>query len=275
MPECPTESYCLDPNDVIPDTPGLTYSDVPKANQIPFDFNLPPHPSIQYTDFSSSIHSRPPLPDSSPFENEIYTRVSHPYNVEAFEELLSKHNLLSDYPLLINNLREGFPIGNMPKLEKTVIIPNHPSVAENMDVVLEYLHSERELGRMSGPFTQAEAERILRGPFYASPLIVAIQDQGPDLPPKRRVCRNLSKGDQASGMDSVNSFINKEDFPTRFDMAFRVAEAVSPLLCLKSPALLAILPVFEIFRYRCLLWNYKADESINHSRPLWNYKVVG
>ena len=80
---------------------------------------------------------------------------------------------------------------------------------------------------MSGPFTRDETEQILWGPFYVSPLIVAGQDQGPDLPPKRRVCWNLSKGDCVTGTGSVNSFINKEDFPTCFDMAFRVAEAVS------------------------------------------------
>ena len=221
--ECPTEN-CW-PDDIISGNFGSTSANVPKANLNPF--NLSPHPPLIYTDFSTSIHSRSPLPDSTPFENEIYTRVSHPYNIDAFEQLLSKHSLSAEYPLLINNLRYGFPIGDMPKLERTVIIPNHPSVAENKDVVMEYLHAERELGRMSGPFTKEETERILRGPFYASPLIVAVQDQGPGLPPKRRVCRNLSKGDRITGMDSVNSFISKEDFPTRFDMAFRVAEVVS------------------------------------------------
>jgi hypothetical protein len=53
------------------------------------------------------------------------------------------------------------------------------------------------------------------------------QDQGPGIPPKYRVCHNLSKDDPVSGMASVNSFISKEDFPTRFDMSCHVAEAVS------------------------------------------------
>lgn len=82
---------------------------------------------------------------------------------------------------------------------------------------------------MSGPFSLAETERILRGPVYVSPLIVSVSDQGPAKPPKYRVCRNLSKDDPVTGMGSVNSFIEKDDFPTRFDMAAKVAEMVSQL----------------------------------------------
>ena len=65
------------------------------------------------------------------------------------------------YPLLVNNLCNGFPIGSMSRLNSTVIIPNHPSVMENLDVVHEYLHTERHLNWMSGPFTHDETEQIL------------------------------------------------------------------------------------------------------------------
>lgn len=186
--------------------------DTPKANQTLL--SLHPHPDIHYTDFSTTIQYHPPLPDSSPFENEIYEHVVHPYNVDAFQHYLHKHNLTKQYPFLVQNLRKGFPVGKMPKLEQTVIIPNHVSVNENFDVVMEYIKTEVDACRMSGPFSLEETERILRGPFYASPLIVSMQDQGPNLPPKRCVCRNLSKGDRTSGMPSVNSFIDKNDFPT-------------------------------------------------------------
>ena len=211
--------------DVIQDVPDSVLVGAPKANQ--FLSSLPPYPVIQYTDFSSTIHRRTPLLDSSPLENEIFERVIQPYNVNAFQHYLCKHDLTNSYPLLVQNLRHGFPIGNMPKLEHTVIIPNHSSVHQNLDVVMNYISTEVGANRMTGPFSQLETERILRGPFYASPLLVSISDQGPNLPPKCRVCRNLSKGDRISGMPSVNSFIDKKDFPTRFDMAFRVADAVS------------------------------------------------
>ena len=63
--------------------------------------------------------------------------------------------------------------------DRTIIIPNHPSVKDNLDVVYEYFNTEVATQRMSGPFSCEDTECILRGLFYASPLIVAIQDQGP------------------------------------------------------------------------------------------------
>ena len=115
----------------------------------------------------------------------------------------------------------------MPALTKTVIIPNSPFIMDHLDKVYDYINTELAANRMSGPFTQLEAECILRGPFYCSPFVVVEQNQGPHLPPKIRICCHLSK--DASDMPSVNSFMDKEDFPTRFDMPSRVADAVSLL----------------------------------------------
>lgn len=191
-------------------------------------FDIDPHLFLSYSDFSGTIHRRPLPPSISSLPDiEIFERIIHPYNTPAFEELLNKHSLTQHYPFLINNLNYGFPLGNLPPLQSTIVIPNHSSVQQNLDVVMAYITTELDARRMSGPFSREETERILQGPFYCSPFIVAIQDQGPDLPLKKRVCRNLSRGDKTSGMGSVNSFISKEDFPTRFDMAARVAEAVS------------------------------------------------
>jgi hypothetical protein len=115
----------------------------------------------------------------------------------------------------------------MPKLDKTIILPNHPSADIERDAILEYIATETASGRMSSPFTREEVHRICRGHFYVSPLIVSINDQGPGLPPKKRVCRNLSKAAPQSDMPAVNDFINKPDFPTRFDMPWHMAEIVS------------------------------------------------
>lgn len=189
------------------------------------DLDIAPHPILYYTDFSQSIIHRPVPFNAFPSDIEIYNRVTLPYDVDAFEMLLEQYNLTEQYPLLVQNLRGGFPIGNMPILQRSVIIPNHHSVDEHWDVVDKYISTELDASRMSGPFTQMEVERILRGYIYSSPLIVSTSYQGPLLPSKKRVCRNLSKGDVDTG--SVNSFIHTEDFPTRFDMASRVASAVS------------------------------------------------
>lgn len=197
--------------------------------------------TLKYADFSNSIIHRSPLPSASSTDIEVYERIIHPYNIATFARLLDKHNLTSAYPLLVDNLTSGFPLGNLPPLEMTVIIKNHPSVAENLDIVWEYIHTELEERRMSGPYTQRDVERILRGPFYCSPFIVATQDQGLGNPPKRRVCRNLSKGDPLSGLGSVNSFIDKDDFPTRFDMAANIADMVSSFLLFLIPSLYSFL----------------------------------
>jgi hypothetical protein len=113
----------------------------------------------------------------------------------------------------------------MPKLLSTHIIPNHPSFFDHPQPINEYLTKEVTAGRMSGPFTQLEIEAILRGPFQSSPFIVSVQPQAPGEPNKIRVCRHLSKATKT--IPSVNSFISKDDFPTRFDIASRVADIVS------------------------------------------------
>jgi len=116
----------------------------------------------------------------------------------------------------------------MPELHKTVIIANNPSFLEHADEIFEYLHKELSLGRMSGPFSQDVVERILHGSFYSSPFIAAVQPQLPGVPDKIRICRHLSKATQHH--PSVNSHIAKEDFPTRFDTASKVADIVSTTL---------------------------------------------
>jgi hypothetical protein len=85
---------------------------------------------------------------------------------------------------------------------------------------------------MSGPFTQAETETILKDPFQCSPVIIAVQPQGPDEPDKLRLCRHLSKGNKVH--PSTNAYIDKEKFPTKFGSAAQVAEIVSPYRLLLS-----------------------------------------
>lgn len=99
-----------------------------------------------------------------------------------------------------------------------------------MDKIQEYLEGEVKDGRMSGPFSQTEVESILRGPFFSSPLLVAVQPQAPGVPDKIRICRHLSK--DARSVPSVNSHVEKDSFPTRFDTASRVADIVRVFLFL-------------------------------------------
>jgi hypothetical protein len=183
---------------------------------------------LQYKDFSSTIHQRYPRPHISNEHKDIFHRIVTPYDADTFRLELDKHNLSGDYPLLVHNLKHGFPIGDMPSLEETIIIPNAASCSDHMAEINAYLLDEVSAGRMSGPFPQSEVEDILGGPFFSSPLIVVVQSQGPGLKDKIRICRHLSKGSKYA--DSVNSHIVKEDFPTRFDLASKVADIVSLIL---------------------------------------------
>ncbi|KAK6966400.1 hypothetical protein R3P38DRAFT_3246303 [Favolaschia claudopus] len=157
-----------------------------------------PTPStLPYPDLLPTVHLRPHPHGANDFSS-LLDRVVQPYDVNAFQALLEKHDLSLSPPL--RNLRYGFPLDRLPRLSSTVIIPNHPSALSERETVLEYLRTELEAGRMEGPFSRSEMEMVCRGAFYASPLIVASHDEGPDLPPKKRVCRNLSKGSKISGL---------------------------------------------------------------------------
>lgn len=206
--------------------------------------STPPH--LVYTDFSRSVFPRLPLPLSTAHHTSIFDCIPHPYNPDAFESLLLKHGLSSHYPLLPSNLRHGFPLGRMPALTKGVVLPNNPSTHAYMSDVQDYLKKELQSGRMSGPFSREETETILRGPFQSSPLIVSLQPQQRGMPDKVRICRHLSKASKFHA--SVNSHIQKDDFPTRFDLASKVAEIVSFLPLPSSPFSLFSLCAPFVFR---------------------------
>ena len=177
-----------------------------------------------YPDLSSHIIARPAFDLTLHLHPDVFEKIIHPYDSDAFEYLLAKHDLASAYPLLPTQLRHGFPLGTFPIIRQTFIHKSPFFSPPFVEAIYEYLDEETSSGRMSGPFTVLEVERILRGPFICSPFTVATQTQGPGLPDKIRVCRNLSKA--SSYFPSVNSFIRKEDFPVRIDTAFRVADIV-------------------------------------------------
>jgi len=180
---------------------------------------------LPYRNFSDTIIHREPHKDSLEPINCIFSRIIHPYNADAFNFFLSKHNLSFFYPFLVTNLKEGFPLGDMPALTNTVIIPNHPSVQQHPGLIDKYLTDEVDAGRMSGPFSCQHVKHLMRGDFFSSPFLISVQVQQPGIPDKLRVCRHLSKSNKSN--PSVNSHTKKEDFPTRFDTASRVADIVS------------------------------------------------
>ena len=125
-------------------------------------------PCLQYIDFSSSIVPHLPFSYSLPDHSAIFNWVSHPYNSDAFDFFLLKHGLSSDYPLLTLNLQYGFPLGHMPSLSDTVILPNNPSIVPHMDFIDEYLQKELLAGRMSGLFCRDRAHLMWPLPVLSS-----------------------------------------------------------------------------------------------------------
>jgi hypothetical protein len=89
--------------------------------------------------------------------------------------MLEKHNLTHQYPNLVQNLHEGFPVGDFPELKTTVISANDSSVDNHRDFVTTYIQDEVVAGRMSGPYSQVQVKDILQGPFQCSPMIVSEQ----------------------------------------------------------------------------------------------------
>ncbi|KAF8832843.1 hypothetical protein HHX47_DHR1001714 [Lentinula edodes] len=209
-------------SDGIPVAP----SPVPQVIDSFKPISLPP---LAWYDFSATKTSRPLFPNTPPHFSEIYNRIITPYSASAFAIELARHNIWDRFPFLIEYLTSGFPLGDMPVLHESIIIPNHSSVHKHPDVVWDYIHEEAASNRMSGPFSQDEIESIMRGPFFCSPFIVIEHSQGPGKPAKRRVCRNLSKdGRDSSGklIPCINSHILKEHFPTSFDSATHTANLV-------------------------------------------------
>ena len=246
----------------------VLHRDGHSVTAIDFFSSLTTSQFLFYRDFSNTIVHRDPLitadANSSISSDDIYLRIVHPYDSDAFHHFISKHHLTNFYSLLVTNLRCGFPLGEMPPIMDTVIFKNHPSAALHSDAITNYLTDELKAGRMSGPFSRQRVEDILRGPIFCSPLLVSVQTQQPGTPDKLRVCRHLSKGDKTT--PSANSHIHKEDFPTRFDTALKVADIV----CLFPPQLEA---PFPFFTDPLLVGSLSRDPPLV-ARPSWDALLV-
>lgn len=177
------------------------------------------------TDIAPLFMLPPPAPKNSSYP-DILLRIKTPYNADAFENFFQRFpHLRQQYPNLVLKLRNGFPMGEFPALDKTVTWPNGQAVEKHRSFVDEYFVEEVKDGRLSGPYSQETTERILGGPFQCSPITVKIQPQNPGEEPKLRVCIDLSRGTHS--YPATNDYSDIRDFPTKFDSALQVAEIVA------------------------------------------------
>lgn len=119
----PPFAHILDPNSLIP----------PQLNSPPFDL------------LSKVIFRLSPSFRSSAQE-KLFSRIITPYDPDAFASMLHKHNFEDQYPFLVRNLRQGFPMGEFPTLSESVIFPNHSSVSDHSAAIQEYFDEEVKAG---------------------------------------------------------------------------------------------------------------------------------
>lgn len=147
-----------------------------------------------------------------------------PYDADVFESTLRDCGLLDRYPDLPDRLRNGFPIGDVPRPSQTETPRNHASLPHHVDFIKTYAEEQVKLNRMTGPYTRGDVEHILRSPFVSSPLSVVDKAGAPG---KYRLVQNCSFENEAG--ISVNYYIDSDDFPTEWGTASQFAEIVSPV----------------------------------------------
>lgn len=214
-PKTPPSSACGRVNSYS--SPPPHPSAFPSISGVVSLLNTPPM-SFMSVPFVETVTTVPPQNPAS----EIRDRVVTPYDADAYDDLLHQYNLQHVYPDLTFNMRNGFPIGDIPPLSRTYTPKNHRSALEHLDVIRAYCADEISLGRMSGPFSETEVQNFLGGHFASSPLGV-VEKSGE--PGKFRVVRDLSF--RNSDGFSVNSHLDSDDFPTQWGTAAQVAELVS------------------------------------------------
>ena len=148
-----------------------------------------------------------------------------PYIKEAWVGLLLECGLDRRYPLLAQGLADGFDVG-IPRITRTYIPPNHPSVVSLPDVYNSSINSEFEAGRYIGPFTRRQVESAL-GPFQTSPLSLVPKMSKPGV---FRAVHNFSHPHNPSPhATSINAHINCDDFPCTWGTFSTVALLIARL----------------------------------------------
>jgi len=140
---------------------------------------------------------------------------------EAWRRALLDADISQNYPNLIHDLEFGSPIGNPPSIDFTFIPKNLPSANINPVYITNLIAEEVSAGRMDGPFSIEEVHIIYGGHFRTCPLGLVEKPGSVDL----RMIRHFSKEDQFG--HSTNSWLDSDDFPTRWFTACQTAEFVS------------------------------------------------
>lgn len=170
---------------------------------------------------------RPPPPAGSSRPDVLF-RIPTPYNYRAFQVFFEKYPKLKEqYKDLPSKLVHGFPMGNLPEKgpHRTIVLENGRMRPNELEFVDKSLKEEVTAGRMDGPYSRNDIEKIFGGKFRCSPITVSEQDQEGTTEKKLRMCIDLSRKDYTGG-SSPNDYSSMEDFPTSYDTSAIVAEWV-------------------------------------------------
>jgi len=157
-------------------------------------------------------------------------RVVCQYDADGFDHLLQRFGISAKHPTLIHDLKHGFSMARNPFIPppiSTFIPPNHPSATdtpEHRDFVINYLAAEESLGRISAPYPLDIIQQCY-GHVRSSPLGVIDKATPAGIPQKYRLITDASHED--GGGVSINSFIDSDEFPTRWHGVEAIAQLVS------------------------------------------------
>jgi hypothetical protein len=82
------------------------------------------------------------------------------YNVNTWEELLTKHNLLTKYGAILNQIHDGFNIGIHP-ITISYTPANSPSLHAHLDEYKHIIDQEFSSQQYLGPLSKSEVEELI------------------------------------------------------------------------------------------------------------------
>ncbi|CAD6913131.1 unnamed protein product, partial [Tilletia laevis] len=123
---------------------------------------------------------------------------------------LQTYELGTRYPTIVAGITSGFDVG-LPRIDRTFIPPNHKSATKDPDTVRTKIDKELAAGRYSGPFTRAECELTVGGPFQCSPISLA-----PKPPDGWRFIQDASFPLDDPDTLSINAQIQSDDWPCTY-----------------------------------------------------------
>jgi len=163
----------------------------------------------------------PPPAHATELSSVLYLLMT-PYIAKGWRDALNNSVLTSWFPFLVNNISFGSPIGNPPPLHHTFIPGNLPSALGLPHIIDEEIHSKIAAKRLSSPFSISQALIIFNGPFCTSPL--GLVEKMPGSGKWHTICHLLKEDEYGN---SMNGWLNVEDFPTKYYSANMTADFVS------------------------------------------------